>query len=163
MDAVYAELKKLARSRLRSESDASTLDATALVHEAYLRIAGQSGVEWQNRAHFFAIAARFMRRILVDHARARRASKRRDTAVRIPLDEAVDAAEERAVDLCRLDDALEALTALDAEQARLVELRFFGGLTNEEAAHVLGRSPATVKRSWTAARAWLRRELDSHG
>jgi RNA polymerase sigma factor (TIGR02999 family) len=159
MPVVYSELHRLARAHLRGERVDHTLQATALVNEAYVRLVGQTRVRWQNRAHFFGTAAQLMRRILVDHAREHRSAKRGGGATRVELDEALGAAEERDIDLLALDAALERLELLDARQSRLVVLRFFGGLTIDEAAEVLGVSPATAKREWTTARIWLRREL----
>ena len=159
MPVVYDELHRLAKRCLRRESSGHTLQATALVNEAYLKLIQQSEVEWQNRAHFFAIAARLMRRILVDHARNHQASKRGGPARKLSLDEAIGVAEAQEVDLIALEDALTELARLDPEQGRLVELRFFGGLTIEEVAEVLGVSPATVKREWNMAKAWLYREI----
>ncbi len=162
---VYAELRQQARRAMRRESAGHTLQATALVHEAFLRLVDQRRVEWRNRAQFFGVAAELMRRILVDHARSRLAEKRGGGAHAATLDEldAIDASDAAAgvsrVDLLALHDALGRLAELDAEQARLVELRYFGGLTIDETAEVLGISPATVKREWSVARAWLRREL----
>lgn len=156
---VYDELRKMAGRYLRRERADHTLQSTALVHEAYLRLVDQNHVQWQNRAQFFGLAAELIRRILVDHARARQAAKRGGAVVRLTLDEALDAAIPRNLDLVRLDDALKALAEFDPQQARAVELRFFGGLTIEETAEVLGVSTATVKREWTIAKAWLRREL----
>jgi RNA polymerase sigma factor (TIGR02999 family) len=160
MDAVYGELRRLARGYLRRERADHSLAPTALVHEAYLKLVDQRRVRWQNRAHFFAIAAHLMRRILVDHARAHGAAKRGRGAV-IPLIEIDGAAPgPRAdVDILALDIALEKLARIDRRQSRLVELRFFGGLTVEEAATVLGIAPITVKRDWALARTWLYREL----
>jgi RNA polymerase sigma factor (TIGR02999 family) len=161
---VYAELREVAARHLRAERPDHTLTPTALVHEAYLRLAGQQETAWQSRAHFFAMAARAMRRILVDHARARRAAKR-SGGERVPLDDASDViagaddAQARAIDLVALDDALARLTALDPRQARVVELRYFAGLEIEEVAELLGVSGMTVKRDWRLARAWLFREL----
>jgi RNA polymerase sigma factor (TIGR02999 family) len=149
---VYGELRRRAARYLRRERPGHTLQPTALVHEAYLRLVGHPGA-WRNRSQFFGVASNLMRRILVDHARRRRAAKR--DAVRVALDDAVVGAAERDVDLVCLDAALEELSALDARQGRVVELRYFGGLTLEEAAEVLGVSVATVKREWTLARAWL--------
>jgi RNA polymerase sigma factor (TIGR02999 family) len=161
--AVYDELHRQAERAMRREGHTHTLQTTALVHEAYLRLVDQQRVEWRNRAHFFGIAAEVMRRVLVDHARARLADKRGGGATRISLGDAGIAApaEHGDTDVLALHDALERLTALDPEQARLVELRYFGGLTIEETADALGVSPATVKREWALARAWLRRELAS--
>jgi len=146
---------------LHGERAAHTLRPTALVHEAYIRLVDQRG-GWQDRAHFFAIAAQAMRRILVDHARAHRASKRGGIAERISLDDTADRAGEREValeDVLEIDSALSALEALDPAAARIVELRYFGGLTIQETAAAMGLSPATVKREWSAARAWLYRRL----
>lgn len=159
MPVVYAELHRLARARLRGERADHTLQATALVNEAYVRLVGQTRVRWQNRAQFFGTAAQFMRRILVDHARDRLSAKRGGGAPRVELDEALLATRERGIDLLALDAALERLELLDERQGRLVVLRFFGGLTIEEVAAVLEISPATAKREWTTARIWLRREL----
>jgi RNA polymerase sigma factor (TIGR02999 family) len=159
LPVVYDELRKLAKSYLRRERSDHTLQATALVHEAYLRLIDQNQVTWQNRAHFFGIAAQMMRRILVNHAVARQTDKRGGGAQKLSLDEAIDLAEERAVDLIALDDAMKALAAFDPQQARVVELRYFGGLSIEETAEVVGVSPATVKREWSTAKMWLHREL----
>jgi len=155
---VYGELRKLAASYMRRERSDHTLQPTALVHEAYLRLVDQRAVDWRNRAHFFGIAARMMRRILVDHARRRQAAKRDGAAYRISGSADSDEAE-RDPDLLALDVALDGLEALDPRQARIIELRFFGGLTVEETAEVAGISTATVKREWQTARAWLAREL----
>jgi RNA polymerase sigma factor (TIGR02999 family) len=159
LPVVYDELRRLARSYLRRERPDHTLQATALVHEAYLRLIEQERVTWQNRAHFFGIAAQLMRRILVNHAVAKRTEKRGGFVERLALDEAVSFAEQRDIDLVALDDALKALEALDPQQSRVVELRFFGGLSIEETAEVLGISPATIKREWNTAKLWLRREI----
>jgi RNA polymerase sigma factor (TIGR02999 family) len=159
---VYEELRRLAAAYLRRERPGQTLQPTALVHEAYLRLMKDRPDRWQNRAHFCAIAAHSMRQILIERARARGAQKRGGAQPRVTLDEALVAAdgrEEPSVDLVALDDALARLEAIDADQARLVELRFFGGLTIEETAEAMNISPATVKRHWTVARAWLAREL----
>ena len=161
MPVVYDELRRLAESYLRRERSDHTLQPTALVHEAYLRLVDQRSVDWQNRAQFFGLAAQMMRRILVNHAEARRAGKRGGAAEKVSLDEAVSFFEERELDLAALDEALGALSALDPQQGRIVELRFFGGLTVEEAGQVLGLSPATVKREWDSAKLWLRRQLSS--
>ena len=163
MPIVYGELHRLAKASLRRERPDHTLQATALVNEAYVRLVGQTRMRWQNRAQFFGTAAQFMRRILVDHARDRLSAKRGAGAPRIELDEAILATEERGIDLLALDAALERLEQLDARQGQLVVLRFFGGLTIEEAAEVLEISPATAKREWVTARMWLRRELASIG
>jgi RNA polymerase sigma factor (TIGR02999 family) len=164
LPAVYAELHRQAARAMRRESSEHTLQATALVHEAYLRLVDQQRVVWRNRAHFFGIAAQVMRRVLVDHARERHAAKRGGGAPQLVLGEAdaVSApAAEDGVDILALHEALERLAALDPDQARLVELRYFGGLSIEETAEALGVSPATVKREWAIARAWLRRELSA--
>ena len=156
---VYEDLRRVARRRLRAERADHSLAPTALVHEAYLRLVDLRRVRWQNRAQFFAIAARVMRQILVDHARAHAAAKRGGPGWRVPLADAVGATAPPEVDLLDLDAALGKLAATDARLGELVVLRFFGGLTVEEAADALGLSPATVKRDWTRARAWLFREL----
>ena len=159
---VYGELRKLAHSYLKNERADHTLQATALVHEAYIRLVDWEKVSWQNRAHFFAVAANVMRRILVDYAREKRAQKR-DFGQKLSLDEAISFPNQntREVDLLALDDALEKLAKFDKTQSKIVELRFFGGLTIEETAHALKISPATVKREWTVARTWLFREIKS--
>lgn len=159
MPLVYAELRHLAENYLRRERPDHTQQPTGLVHEAYLRLVDQQDTNWQNRAHFFGAAAQLMRQILVDHARKHLAAKRGGFRQRISLDEAINYSEEREVDLVALDDALNSLSQLDQDQSRIVELRFFGGLTIEETAEVLKRSPATVKREWRIAKAWLRREI----
>ncbi len=157
---VYDELRRLAGRYLRREGPNPTLQSTELVHEAYLRLIDQHSVRWQNRAHFFGIAAQMIRRILVDHARVRQAQKRGGEACRITLDEAIAAAPERQeLDLVAVDEALNQLSLIDPQQGRIVEMRFFGGLSIEETAEALRISPATVKRDWTMARAWLFREL----
>jgi RNA polymerase sigma factor (TIGR02999 family) len=153
---VYGDLRRRAARYLRKEAAGHTLQPTALVHEAYLRLVGQDPT-WRNRSHFFAVASTLMRRVLVDHARRRHTAKRE--GVRVVLDEAMDAAAARGLDVVELDEALSELSALDARQARIVELRFFGGFTEEEAGDVLGISPATVRRDWSVARAWLFRRM----
>lgn len=158
---VYDELRRLARRYLRRERPDHTLQSAALVHEAYLRMVHQEPLRWQNRAHFFGVAAQMMRHILVDHARGRLAAKRGAGAPRLTLDAQIALPQKREVDLVALDDALNQLAALDPQQGRLVELRFFGGLSVEEASIVLGISPATLKREWAIARAWLQREMKS--
>ncbi|MEW5916871.1 MAG: sigma-70 family RNA polymerase sigma factor [Gemmatimonadota bacterium] len=160
---VYAELHDLAVSYLRRERSDHTLQPTALVHEAYLRLVDQRNTTWQNRAHFFGIAAQAMRRILLDHARRKRAGKREGAAQRVTLDEGIAETPQRSIDLIALDVALERLKALDERQYKVVELRFFGGLDVEQTAEVLGISPATVKRDWVFAKAWLHRELSETG
>ena len=160
---VYEELRRLAGAYLRRERPGQTLQPTALVHEAYLRLMKDRPDRWQNRAHFCAIAAHSMRQILIERARARGAQKRGGAQPRVTFDEGLLAADSPAVDLVALDDALERLEKIDPEQARLVELRFFGGLTIEETADAMDISPATVKRHWSVARAWLARELAGDG
>jgi RNA polymerase sigma factor (TIGR02999 family) len=158
----YDQLRRIAARKLRSERMEHTLSATALVHEAWLEVARLERIEWQNPAHFLAIASQAMRRILIDYAVARRAQKRGGGARKEPLDGAADAvaiAHERSDDLLALDEALSRLSALDERQARIVECRFYGGMSIDETATALGVSPATVKREWAAARAWLNREL----
>jgi len=156
---VYKELRRLAAGYLRREKPGQTLQPTALVHEAYMRLMKDRPDRWQNRAHFCAIAAHSMRQILIERARARGAAKRGGVRHRVTLDDALAAGEDRSIDLLALDEALERLAAIDPEQARLVELRFFGGLTVEETAEAMDISPATVKRHWTIAKAWLRADL----
>ena len=156
---VYQALRNQARAQLGRERAHHTLQPTALVHEAFLRLAGQGRAGWQNREQFFAVAARVMRRVLVDHARARAAAKRGDGCTRIAWDDAPEPSSQPDVDVLALDEALDRLAALDTRQARVVELRYFGGLSAEETGALLGVSLATVKRDWTMARAWLFREL----
>jgi RNA polymerase sigma factor (TIGR02999 family) len=156
---VYEELRQQAARYLRKERPGHSLQATALINEAFLRLIDVKDVQWQNRAHFFAIAANLMRRILVDHARRRDAEKRGGSQMRLTLDEALAVAKEPEVDLLAIDEALDRLAAIDEQQARVVELRFFSGLSVEETAAALGVSPKTVKRDWSVARAWLRREI----
>lgn len=157
---VYDECRRVAARQLRGERHDHTLSPTALVHELYVRLVDQRRATWQNRAQFFALVARTMRRILVDHARARRTLKRGASRILVSSDAAVGVGEEpRVSDLLAIDEALCRLARLDPDQERIVELRFFAGLTVEETAHVVGRSPRTVKREWALARAWLFREL----
>jgi RNA polymerase sigma-70 factor (ECF subfamily) len=157
---VYDELRKLARARLaRERQPHQTLQPTALVHEAYLRLIDQTQVQWQNRAHFFGVAAQMMRRILVDHAKAKHREKRGGEAHKLSLDEAVNYTHERAAELVALDDALQSLARLDGRKSHIVELRYFGGLTVEETAQVLSISPQTVMRDWNLAKAWLYQQL----
>ena len=156
---VYGELRRQARGYLRKERSGHTLQPTALVHEVYLRLVDQSQVKWQNRAHFFGVAARAMREILVDHARKRRARKRGGPDSLISIDDVNPASPPKNLDLLDLDRTLKRLAALDERQARLVELRVFGGLTIDEAAEVLEISPATVSREWRHAETWLHREM----
>jgi RNA polymerase sigma-70 factor, ECF subfamily len=159
MPLVYDELRRLARHYLRQERSDHTLQSTALVHEAYLRLAGGNAPQWQNRAHFFGVAAHLMRQILVEHARGRDAAKRGGSTVKLTLDDAVALPQQNDVDVVALDKALNELSELDAQQSRIVELRFFGGLTIEDTSEVLRISPATVKRDWVTARAWLYRAM----
>lgn len=159
MPLVYEELRRLAHHYLSRERNGHTLQSTALVHEAYLRLAGANPPEWQNRAHFFGIAAHVMRQILVEHARVHGAAKRGGNAITIALDDAMAVSQHIDVDVIALDNALNQLSALDAQQSRIVELRFFAGLTIDDTSEVLGISPATVKRDWTTARAWLFRAI----
>ncbi|MBX7221064.1 MAG: sigma-70 family RNA polymerase sigma factor [Blastocatellia bacterium] len=156
---IYDELRRLASHYLSRERPNHTLQPTALVNEAFMRLVDGPQVNWQGRSHFFGIAANLMRQILVDHARKRQALKRGSGEAPLVLDEMFGVFQQRAIDLVRLDDALTELTRLDPQQARIVELRFFAGLTIEETAETLGISPATVGREWTSARLWLRREL----
>jgi RNA polymerase sigma factor (TIGR02999 family) len=156
---VYGELRRLASRHLRRERADHTLQTTALIHEAYLKLVEQRNVQWQNRAHFFGIAAQLMRRILVDHARTRHRVKRGGAATRVPLEEVLVAAEGLNINLVSLDEALTKLAGVDSRLCRTVELRFFGGMSVEETAEVLRVSAATVKNDWSMAKAWLRREL----
>jgi RNA polymerase sigma-70 factor, ECF subfamily len=156
---VYDELKRLAASRLREERSDHTLQPTALVHEAYLRLIDQHSNDWQNRAHFFGLAAEMMRRILVNHAIKRNADKRFGNQTRLALDEAISFAKESNINLISLDEALNELVTFDEMQAKIVELRFFTGLNIEETAEVLGVSESTVKREWRIAKAWLHQQL----
>lgn len=156
---VYDDLRRVAAGYLRHERPSHTLQATALVHEAYMRLAGEHGLVLQDRKHFFAAAAAVMRHVLIDHARAKGADKRGGDAVRVQLDEALDLAVEQAFDLVALDEALTELASFDPRQARIVELRYFGGLSIEETAEAISASPATVKREWTIAKAWLFMQL----
>lgn len=160
MPFVYDELRHVAAHHMKRERPGHTLQPTALVNEVYLRLVAGESVDWQNRSHFFAMAATQMRRILVDWARARRSQKRGNGAPILPLDEALDVAEAQACDVIALDDALTALAAFDERKSRVVEMRFFAGLGVEETAEALAVSPETVKRDWRIARLWLRRELD---
>jgi RNA polymerase sigma factor (TIGR02999 family) len=157
--AVYEELRRIAGGQLVGERPGHTLQVTALVNEAYLRLVDQTRVHWRNRAHFFGIAAQLMRRILVDHARRRKAAKRGGGATVVEFEDSLTPRARRSVDLVVLDDILTRLEQFDADAVRLVELRYFGGLTIEETAEVLAVSPATVKREWVAARAWMHREF----
>lgn len=161
--AVYDELRRLARSHLRHERPNHSLLSSDLVHEAYLRLIDQQQVTWQNRAHFFGIASKMMRRILVNHALARRSAKRGGALVTLSLNEAVNFAEQREVDLVALDDALKDLEKLDPRQCQIVELRFFGGLSIEETAEALGFSPATISREWNFVKLWLHSQVSRVG
>jgi len=161
MPLVYDELRRLAHHYLQRERTDHTLQSTALVHEAYMRLAGKNAPQWQNRAHFFGIAAHVMRQILVEYARAHSAAKRGGVgACKLTLDEALEIEKKTDIDVIALDGALNRLSELDPQQSRIVELRFFTGLTIEDTSEVMGISPATVKRDWTSARAWLHREID---
>ena len=159
MPLVYGELRRLAGSYLRRERASHTLQSTALVNEAFLRMVNQQDVQWRNRAHFYGIAAQMIRRILVDHARAAQAGKRGSGAIRIELGDHLAVDHQRDLDLVGLDDALERLTAMDERQGRIVELRFFAGLSVDQTAEVMKISTATVKREWASAKAWLFREM----
>jgi len=156
---VYEELRRQAARYLRHERVGHTLQTTALIHEAYVRLVDQRNVHWQNRAHFFGIAAQMMRRILVDHARSKKRAKRGGSDIRISFTEASLKTPDRDLDIVALDEALERLAQIDEQQSRIVELRFFSGLTVEETAEVLSISTATVKRDWSMAKAWLHREI----
>jgi RNA polymerase sigma factor (TIGR02999 family) len=160
MPLVYDELHHLASRYMSRESPGHTLQSTALVHEAYLKLIDQQRIQWRNRAQFFGVAAQMIRRILVDHARTAKAQKRGGEARKLSLDETSGIPERRDLDLLALDDALATLAKLDLQQSRVIELRFFGGLTVEETAEALNISPATVKRDWVTAKAWLFRELN---
>jgi RNA polymerase sigma factor (TIGR02999 family) len=160
---LYPELHQIASYYLRGESGVQTLQSTALIHEAYLRLVGRSEHDWQSRAHFIGVAAQIMRNLLVDRARARVAQKRGGGALTLSLDESIDAPVSPNMDMLAVDQALTELTRVDPQQGRIVELRFFGGLTNEEAAEVLGISTSTVKRDWNMAKAWMYRELTAGG
>ncbi len=159
MPIVYEELRRQAARYLRKERPGHTLETTALIHEAYVRLVDQRHVQWQNRAHFFGIAAQLMRRILVDHARTKKRVKRGGSDIKVSLADANLAVKTQDLDVVALDEALQRLTQLDEQQSRVVELRFFSGLSVEETAEVLGISKATVKRDWSMAKAWLHREL----
>jgi RNA polymerase sigma factor (TIGR02999 family) len=158
---VHTELHRLAKRMMRSENPGHTWQTTELVNEAYLQVVGEQDVQWQDRAHFFAIAAQVMRHLLVDHARARQMSKRGGGAQHLSLDEVTLIAPDRPVALLALDDALDRLASFDLQKSRIVELRYFGGLTEDEVAEVLGIAAITVKREWARAKLWLYRELVS--
>jgi RNA polymerase sigma factor (TIGR02999 family) len=159
MPLIDAELRRLAHRYMTRERAGHTLQTTALVNEAFLRLVNRKNLQWQNRAHFFGIAAQLMRTILVDHARSHASAKRGGGARKLELDEAMVVSQQKASEVIALDDALNQLALLDPQQSRIVELRFFGGLTVEEAAEVLQVSPATIKREWSTAKAWLYHEL----
>ena len=159
MPAVYGELRRQAARYLRKERNNHTLQPTALVNEAFIKLIDQRNVRWQNRAHFFGIAAQAMRRIMIDHARTRQRVKRGGVQYAVTLDEAMNAGESQPLDVLALDEALTRLAKIDERQARIVELRFFGDLSVEETAEITGLSPATIKREWAMARAWLQAEL----
>jgi RNA polymerase sigma factor (TIGR02999 family) len=162
MPLVYEELRRQAARYLRNERSGHTLQTTALIHEAYLKLVDQREVNWQNRAHFYGIAAEMMKRILLDHAKARHREKRGGNAENLPLNEAFYvAADEKRIDLIALDEALSRLAKMDERQARIVEFRYFGGLSVEDTAEVLSISVATVKRDWSSAKAWLRLEIEA--
>ena len=156
---VYEQLHRLAAHRMRRERPDHTLQATALVNEAYLRLVSQKGTDWRDRAHFFGVASRLMRQILVEHARVRQEQKHGGRVAKLSLDEALEFSPVMSRKLIKLDDTLKSLEQLDPQRARVVELRFFGGLTVEETAEVLGMSPRTVKRHWRVARLWLHHEM----
>ena len=159
MPLVHEELRRLAHHYMRGEGPGNTMQTSALVNEAYLRLVDQTNPHWQNRAHFFAISAQLMRQILVDYARKRRSRKRGGGVRQVSLDEGMIVSEERSANVVALDDALKSLAEIDSRKSQIVELRFFGGLSIEETAEVLQISPGTVMRDWTLAKAWLRREI----
>lgn len=163
MSLVYEELHRLAHRYMSRESPGHTLQTSALVNEAFVRLVDQKQVQWQSRSHFFGIAAQMMRRILVDYARGRNYAKRGGGAQQISLDEGLILSEERSAEVVGVHEALERLAEFDSRKSQIVELRFFGGLSIEETAGVLGVSPGTVMRDWTLAKAWLRREISSSG
>ncbi len=159
MPLVYEELHRLAHRYMNRERPGNSLQTSGLVHEAFMKLVDQRNVRWQNRAHFFGIAAQLMRRILVDYARSRQYAKRGGDAHQVSLDEGLIVSEERGAEVVALDEALIGLAAIDSRKSQIVELRFFGGLSIDETAEVLGVSPGTVMRDWTLAKAWLRREM----
>ena len=163
MPLVYEELRRLAHHYMRQERPGHMLQTTAIVNEAYIHLINQRGVQWQNRAHFFGIASHLMRRILTGYARSRQTAKRGGGAHQVGLDEAMVVSEERVAEMAALDDALNFLARIDERKSQIVEMRFFGGLSIEETAEVLGVSPGTVMRDWTLAKAWLRREIGDEG
>jgi RNA polymerase sigma factor (TIGR02999 family) len=156
---VYKELRRLAHYQLRDERPDHTLQSAALVHEAYVRLVGMNTPKWESRTHFFAIAAQLMRQILVDYARRHSAAKRGGSICKVSLDDAMAVSRRKAIDVVALDEALQELAKIDSRQSRVVELRYFGGLTLEEISAALEIGPATVQRDWTSARAWLHREI----
>jgi RNA polymerase sigma factor (TIGR02999 family) len=156
---VYPELRRLARQYMARENLAHTLQTSALINEAYLRLVDQQDTEWNNRAHFFAVAAQVMRHVLIDHARRHHFAKRGAGAQHVPLDETAVINQERASEFVALDDALSRLAAIDGRKSKIVELKFFGGLTVDEIAHVMKLSPITIKREWRSAKAWLHLEI----
>jgi RNA polymerase sigma-70 factor, ECF subfamily len=159
LPVVYQELRRMAGNYLRQENPGHTLQPTALVHEAWLRLIDQARVDWRNRGQFFGVAAQMMRRILVDHAKSKHREKRGGDAARLSLDEALNLSRERAADLLALDDALDELTRVDERKGRVVELRYFGGFSVEETARILEVSPETVMRDWKVAKAWLYQQI----
>jgi RNA polymerase sigma-70 factor (ECF subfamily) len=163
MPLVYDELRRLAGAYMRREKSGHTLQSTAVVHEAFLKLVQQRDVQWRNRAHFFGIAAQMIRRILVDHARLGLAEKRGSGGVKVELNDVMAVANQREVDVLQLDAALAKLAQSDERQAKIVELRFFAGMSVEETAEVVQLSPATVKREWSSAKAWLFREMSRSG
>jgi RNA polymerase sigma factor (TIGR02999 family) len=163
MPLVHDELHRLAHAHMRRESAGHILQTSALINEAYIRLVDQPQIRWKDRAHFFGIAARLMRHILVDDARKRNAGKRGGSLIQVPLDEATKVVQDQAANVAALDDALQRLESIDQRQGKIVELRFFGGLSIEETAEVLKVSPGTVMRDWTFARAWLKAEMNQYG
>ena len=159
LPVVYQELRRMAGNYLRQENPGHTLQPTALVHEAWLRLINQARVNWRNRAQFFGVAAQMMRRILVDHAKAKHREKRGGDAVKLSLDDVINLSRERAAELLALDDALDELTRVDERKSRVIELRYFGGFSVEETAQILGVSPETVMRDWKLAKAWLYQQI----
>lgn len=160
---IYPELRRLARKYMKLENPGHTLQTSALINEAYLRLVGQKGVEWQNRAHFFAVAAQVMRHILIDHARKHQVVRRGGGLLRVSLDETAVASHERASEFVALDEALTKLAIVDARKSQIVEMKFFGGLTVDEIAELMKLSPVTIKREWRAAKVWLHFEITRHG
>jgi RNA polymerase sigma-70 factor, ECF subfamily len=159
LPVVYQELRRMAGNYLRQENQGHTLQPTALVHEAWLRLIDQARVDWRNRAQFFGLAAQMMRRILVDHAKAKHREKRGGDTVKLSLDDVINLSQERAADLLALDGALDELARVDGRKSRVVELRYFGGFSVEETAQILGVSPETVMRDWKVAKAWLYQQI----